>query len=167
VDALRVVALGKRGSRGVVANVRPDAGPHGFRAVVARPEHKAADGYQLPAYVHELNPAEGVWAHLKRQQANLAARGVNDLAVTHFSPGSHEKAQTGGPRTLKTARLRTTAAPVSRSGTTSRMSPAPAATAAARRTAMQTASGSKWPETSPPAGSNVARAGPLEKAGTE
>ena len=37
--------------------------------------------FQLPAYAPELNPAEGVWAHLKRSIANLAPRGTEQLSV--------------------------------------------------------------------------------------
>ncbi|MEV0597656.1 transposase [Nonomuraea cavernae] len=35
---------------------------------------------QLPAYAPELNPVEGVWAHLKRSLANLAKKTLNELA---------------------------------------------------------------------------------------
>jgi transposase len=38
--------------------------------------------FQLPAYAPELNPAEGVWSHLKRALGNLAARTLDQLAVT-------------------------------------------------------------------------------------
>ena len=37
--------------------------------------------FQLPAYAPELNPADGVWAHLKRSIANLAPRGTEQLSV--------------------------------------------------------------------------------------
>lgn len=37
---------------------------------------------QLPAYAPELNPAEGIWAHLKRDLGNLAARSLDHLAAT-------------------------------------------------------------------------------------
>ncbi|MEU7991102.1 transposase, partial [Streptosporangium canum] len=36
--------------------------------------------FQLPAYALELNPAEGVWSALKRALANLAPRGIDELA---------------------------------------------------------------------------------------
>lgn len=36
--------------------------------------------YQLPAYAPELNPAESVWAHLKRSLANLTAGTITRLA---------------------------------------------------------------------------------------
>jgi hypothetical protein len=36
---------------------------------------------QLPAYAPELNPAEGVWSHLKRGLGNLAACGTDELAA--------------------------------------------------------------------------------------
>lgn len=36
--------------------------------------------YTLPAYAPELNPAEGVWSHLKRSLANLAAGTIVRLA---------------------------------------------------------------------------------------
>ncbi|WP_165969718.1 transposase [Nonomuraea terrae] len=35
---------------------------------------------QLPAYAPELNPVEGVWAHLKRSLVNLAKKTLNELA---------------------------------------------------------------------------------------
>ncbi|MDL2082273.1 transposase [Streptomyces sp. GXMU-J15] len=34
---------------------------------------------KLPAYAPDLNPAEAVWAHLKKSLANLAPRAVEDL----------------------------------------------------------------------------------------
>lgn len=37
---------------------------------------------QLPAYAPDLNPAEGVWALLKRQLANRVTRAVDQLAAT-------------------------------------------------------------------------------------
>jgi putative transposase len=37
---------------------------------------------QLPAYAPELNPTEGVWSHVKRDLANLAACGLDQLAAT-------------------------------------------------------------------------------------
>ncbi|MEV4250994.1 transposase [Streptosporangium canum] len=36
--------------------------------------------FQLPAYAPELNPAEGGWSALKRALANLAPRGIDELA---------------------------------------------------------------------------------------
>jgi hypothetical protein len=36
---------------------------------------------QLPAYAPELNPAEGVWSHLKRGLGNLATGSIDQLAV--------------------------------------------------------------------------------------
>lgn len=36
--------------------------------------------YRLPPYAPELNPVEGVWAHLRRSLANLAPHGLDDLA---------------------------------------------------------------------------------------
>ncbi|WP_432825686.1 transposase [Dactylosporangium sp. CA-092794] len=36
---------------------------------------------QLPAYTPELNPAEGVWSHLKRGLGNLAACSTGQLAA--------------------------------------------------------------------------------------
>jgi putative transposase len=36
--------------------------------------------YQLPSYAPELNPAEGIWAHLKRSLANIAIHNVTNLA---------------------------------------------------------------------------------------
>ncbi|PZG18028.1 DDE endonuclease [Nonomuraea aridisoli] len=35
---------------------------------------------QLPAYAPELNPVEGVWAHLKRSLVDLAKKTLNELA---------------------------------------------------------------------------------------
>jgi DDE superfamily endonuclease len=37
---------------------------------------------RLPAYAPELNPAEGVWAHLKNSLGNLAPATVDQLAAT-------------------------------------------------------------------------------------
>lgn len=36
---------------------------------------------RLPAYAPHLNPVEHVWSHLKRSLGNLAAHGIDDLAV--------------------------------------------------------------------------------------
>lgn len=33
----------------------------------------------LPGYAPELNPVEGLWAHIKRSVANLAARTLTEL----------------------------------------------------------------------------------------
>jgi putative transposase len=37
--------------------------------------------FHLPAYAPELNPAEGVWSGLRRGLANLAPRGIDQLAA--------------------------------------------------------------------------------------
>ncbi|KJK58500.1 endonuclease DDE [Saccharothrix sp. ST-888] len=37
--------------------------------------------FRLPAYAPDLNPAEGVWAHLKKSLANLAPHSTDQLAV--------------------------------------------------------------------------------------
>ncbi len=37
--------------------------------------------FRLPAYAPDLNPAEGVWAHLKKSLANLAACTTDQLAA--------------------------------------------------------------------------------------
>jgi putative transposase len=37
---------------------------------------------QLPAYAPELNPAEGVWSHVKRGLGNLAGCGIDQLGAT-------------------------------------------------------------------------------------
>jgi transposase len=37
---------------------------------------------RLPAYAPDLNPVEGVWAHMKRGLGNLAACGLDQLAAT-------------------------------------------------------------------------------------
>jgi putative transposase len=37
--------------------------------------------YRLPPYVHELNPVEQVWSHLKRSLANLAKRNLAQLTA--------------------------------------------------------------------------------------
>jgi putative transposase len=37
---------------------------------------------RLPAYAPELNPTEGVWAHVKRDLANLLAGTVDELAAS-------------------------------------------------------------------------------------
>ncbi|WP_327004321.1 transposase [Dactylosporangium sp. NBC_01737] len=50
-----------------------------MRAFVAA--HDWLSVVQLPAYTPELNPAEGVWSHLKRGLGNLAACSTDQLAV--------------------------------------------------------------------------------------
>src|SRR3954462_15656439 len=37
--------------------------------------------YRLPPYAHELNPAERVWAHLKRSLANLTKHTITELTA--------------------------------------------------------------------------------------
>lgn len=37
--------------------------------------------FRFPAYTPDLNPAEGVWAHLKKSLANLAAGSIDQLAA--------------------------------------------------------------------------------------
>jgi transposase len=37
--------------------------------------------FRLPAYAPDLNPAEGVWAHLKKSLANLAPHSTDQLAA--------------------------------------------------------------------------------------
>jgi putative transposase len=37
---------------------------------------------RLPAYAPDLNPTEGVWAHMKRGLGNAALHGIDDLAAT-------------------------------------------------------------------------------------
>jgi transposase len=37
--------------------------------------------YQLPPYVHELNPVEPVWSHLNRSLANPAKRKLPQLTA--------------------------------------------------------------------------------------
>jgi putative transposase len=37
--------------------------------------------YRLPPYTPDLNPVEGVWAHLKHSLGNLAARSTDQLAT--------------------------------------------------------------------------------------
>ncbi|WDV50196.1 transposase [Streptomyces coeruleorubidus] len=37
--------------------------------------------FHLPAYAPELTPAEGVWSSLRRGLANLAPRGIDQLAA--------------------------------------------------------------------------------------
>jgi transposase len=58
------------------------------RRHLSRAMHTAIEGrkawlmvFQLPAYVPELNPTEGVWSSLKRGLANLAPRGIEQLAA--------------------------------------------------------------------------------------
>jgi len=36
--------------------------------------------FRLPPYAPDMNPTEGVWAHLKKSLANLAAYGTDQLA---------------------------------------------------------------------------------------
>ena len=44
-------------------------------------EHDWLSAYRFPTYASELNPAEGVWANMKGHIYNLAAHGVDALAV--------------------------------------------------------------------------------------
>ncbi|OLE24162.1 MAG: transposase [Actinobacteria bacterium 13_1_20CM_3_71_11] len=37
---------------------------------------------RLPAYAPDLNPVEGVWAHMKHGLGNLAACGLDQLTAT-------------------------------------------------------------------------------------
>jgi transposase len=37
--------------------------------------------FRLPAYAPDLNPTEGVWAHLKKSLANLAPHTTDQLAA--------------------------------------------------------------------------------------
>ena len=37
--------------------------------------------FRLPPYVHELNPVEPVWAHLKRSLANLTRHDLAELTA--------------------------------------------------------------------------------------
>jgi putative transposase len=37
--------------------------------------------FRLPSYTPALNPVEGLWSHLKRSIANLAPRGIDELAA--------------------------------------------------------------------------------------
>ncbi|WP_239101057.1 IS630 family transposase [Microbispora amethystogenes] len=48
------------------------------RLVAARPWLTV---FYLPAYAPELNPVEGVWAHMKKSLANLAMRTVDQLVA--------------------------------------------------------------------------------------
>ena len=50
-----------------------------MRALIASREWLTV--FQLPSYAPDLNPAEGVWAHLKRGLANLAATTTDHLAA--------------------------------------------------------------------------------------
>lgn len=52
----------------------------GMRAFVAA--HDWLTVVQLPSYAPDLNPTEGVWAHLKRDLGNLTARSLDHLAIT-------------------------------------------------------------------------------------
>lgn len=36
--------------------------------------------FRFPSYTPDLNPAEGVWAHLKRSLGNLTPCGIDELA---------------------------------------------------------------------------------------
>nr|WP_324978713.1 transposase [Streptomyces sp.] len=36
--------------------------------------------FRFPTYTPDLNPAEGVWAHLKKSLGNLAPCSIDDLA---------------------------------------------------------------------------------------
>ncbi|MEV6549780.1 transposase [Streptomyces sp. NPDC051597] len=37
--------------------------------------------FRFPSYTPDLNPAEGLWAHLKNSLANLAPCGIDELAA--------------------------------------------------------------------------------------
>ena len=37
--------------------------------------------FRFPSYTPDLNPAEGVWAHLKNKLGNLAPCNLNELAA--------------------------------------------------------------------------------------
>ncbi|GAU71395.1 transposase [Streptomyces sp. NBRC 110611] len=37
--------------------------------------------FRFPSYTPDLNPAEGVWAHLKNSLANLAPCSIDELAT--------------------------------------------------------------------------------------
>lgn len=37
--------------------------------------------FRFPAYAPDLNPAEGVWAHLKNSPGNLAPGSIDELAA--------------------------------------------------------------------------------------
>ncbi|MFF4602855.1 transposase [Streptomyces sp. NPDC001339] len=41
--------------------------------------------FRLPPYTPDLNPAEGVWAHLKKSLANLASCATHQLANTAWT----------------------------------------------------------------------------------
>ena len=58
------------------ATIHKDAAMRGL--VAARPWLTA---YRLPPYCPELNPDEGVWAHLKKSLGNLAAGTTDQLAA--------------------------------------------------------------------------------------
>ncbi len=37
--------------------------------------------FRFPSYIPDLNPAEGVWAHLKNSLGNLAPCGIDELSA--------------------------------------------------------------------------------------
>ncbi|QCX82437.1 hypothetical protein C9F11_44320 (plasmid) [Streptomyces sp. YIM 121038] len=49
------------------------------RLLTAREDWLTA--FRLPAYAPDLNPAEGVWAHLKKSLGHLAAGTTDQLAA--------------------------------------------------------------------------------------
>jgi transposase len=56
---------------------------HGHRSAPMRAPIAARSWlrvYQRPSMPPKLNPAEGIWAHLKRSLANLAAHNITNLA---------------------------------------------------------------------------------------
>ncbi|MER6076644.1 transposase [Streptomyces sp. NPDC001817] len=52
---------------------------HAMRELIATRSWLTA--FRLPAYAPDLNPAEGVWAHLKKSLANLAPHTTDQLAA--------------------------------------------------------------------------------------
>ncbi|MEV6028348.1 transposase [Streptomyces sp. NPDC052036] len=66
----------------------------------------------LPGYAPDLNPVEGLWAHIKRSLANLAARTLSSLetllrrrlkALQYRQPSSTDSSQArGSPSTDRT-----------------------------------------------------------------
>ncbi|MFI6936766.1 transposase [Streptomyces sp. NPDC050287] len=65
-----------------------------MQALVAEPEWLTI--VLLPGYAPELNPVEGMWAHIKRSLANLAARTLSKLETLLRADGSR-RGSTGTP----------------------------------------------------------------------
>jgi putative transposase len=81
VDFARLLDAAHQQLRGPIVLIWDNSTQHtdsAMRALIAaRPWLRV---FRLPPYAPELNPVEGIWAHLKKSLANLAAYGTDQLA---------------------------------------------------------------------------------------